>query len=176
MMSIDALTAIENFASGIVSAGMEFLFTWGELLGIIGLIGHRMRARAAGRHSMGPGKFIAGIVICGMLVALPSFINAGGTQMGFRADSFGPIAYVQPTTFGAAAGAANAMLSLVKLAGVGFAMNGISIWRKSLLDGHTALSSSESISKGNVKFVAGVLLVFIDRVIDASLASLGLAF
>lgn len=79
--------------------------------------------------------------------------------MGFRADSFGPIAYVQPTTFGAAAGAANAMLSLVKLAGVGFAMNGISIWRKSLLDGHTALSSSESISKGNVKFVAGVLLV-----------------
>ncbi|MCV5863201.1 conjugal transfer protein TraQ, partial [Escherichia coli] len=87
-----------------------------------GLIGHLMRARAEGRHSMGPGKFIAGIVICGMLVALPSFINAGGTQMGFRADSFGPIAYVQPTTFGAAAGAANAMLSLVKLAGVGFAM------------------------------------------------------
>lgn len=84
MMSIDALTAIENFASGIFSAGMEFLFTWGELLGIIGLIGHLMRARAEGRHSMGPGKFIAGIVICGMLVALPSFINAGGTQMGFR--------------------------------------------------------------------------------------------
>ncbi|MDZ7028237.1 conjugal transfer protein TraQ, partial [Escherichia coli] len=77
---------------------------------------------------------------------------------------------------GAAAGAVNAILSLAKLAGVGFVMNGISIWRKSLLDGHTALSSSESISKGNVKFVAGVLLVFIDRVIDASLASLGLAF
>ncbi|EFC8033299.1 conjugal transfer protein TraQ, partial [Escherichia coli] len=50
MMSIDALTAIENFASGIFSAGMEFLFTWGELLGIIGLIGHLMRARADGRH------------------------------------------------------------------------------------------------------------------------------
>ncbi|EKN0495263.1 conjugal transfer protein TraQ, partial [Escherichia coli] len=55
-------------------------------------------------------------------------------------------------------------------------MNGISIWRKSLLDGHTALSASESISKGNVKFVAGVLLVFNDRVIDATLASLGIAF
>ncbi|HCL6599326.1 TPA: conjugal transfer protein TraQ, partial [Escherichia coli] len=89
-MSIDALTAIENFASGIFSAGMEFLFTWGELLGIIGLIGHLMRARAEGRHSMGPGKFIAGIFICGMLVSLPSMINAGGTQMGFRADSFAP--------------------------------------------------------------------------------------
>ena len=102
MMSIDALTAIENFASGIFSAGMEFLFTWGELLGIIGLIGHLMRARAEGRHSMGPGKFIAGIFICGMLVSLPSMINAGGTQMGFRADSFAPIAYVQPGSFGAA--------------------------------------------------------------------------
>ena len=108
---------------------------------------------------MGPGKFIAGIFICGMLVSLPSMINAGGTQMGFRADSFAPIAYVQPGSFGAAAGAANAILSLAKLAGVGFVMNGISIWRKSLLDGHTALSASESISKGNVKFVAGVLLV-----------------
>ncbi|EKZ3476262.1 conjugal transfer protein TraQ, partial [Escherichia coli] len=43
-------------------------------------------------------------------------------------------------------------------------------------DGHTALSASESISKGNVKFVAGVLLVFNDRVIDATLASLGIAF
>lgn len=52
---------------------------------------------------MGPGKFIAGIFICGMLVSLPSMINAGGTQMGFRADSFAPIAYVQPGSFGAAA-------------------------------------------------------------------------
>ena len=86
------------------------------------------------------------------------------------------IAYVQPGSFGAAAGAVNAILSLAKLAGVGFVMNGISIWRKSLLDGHTALSASESISKGNVKFVAGVLLVFNDRVIDATLASLGIAF
>ena len=33
MMSIDALTAIENFASGIFSAGMEFLYP-GELLGL----------------------------------------------------------------------------------------------------------------------------------------------
>ncbi|MFY3807837.1 conjugal transfer protein TraQ, partial [Escherichia coli] len=96
-------------------------------------------------------------------VSLPAMINAGGVQMGFRADSFGPIAYVQPQTFGAAAGAANAVLSLAKLAGVGFVMNGISIWRKAGLDGHTALSASESVSKGNVKFIAGVLLVFIDR-------------
>ncbi|ENC9605112.1 conjugal transfer protein TraQ, partial [Escherichia coli] len=28
-MNMDALTAIENFASSIFSAGMDFLFTWG---------------------------------------------------------------------------------------------------------------------------------------------------
>ena len=107
----------------------------------------------------GTGKFIAGIVICGMLVALPSFINAGVPRWDSgQIPSALSLMYNQPP-LGAAASAANAMLSLVKLAGVGFAMNGISIWRKSLLDGHTALSSSESISKGNVKFVAGVLLV-----------------
>ncbi len=55
-------------------------------------------------------------------------------------------------------------------------MSGISIWRKAGLDGHTSLSASETISKGNVKFIAGVLLVFIDRVLDALLASIGLAF
>ncbi|EPE8863143.1 conjugal transfer protein TraQ, partial [Escherichia coli] len=119
---------------------------------------------------------IAGMLTSCMLVSLPAMINAGGVQMGFRADSFGPIAYVQPQTFGAAAGAANAVLSLAKLAGVGFVMNGISIWRKAGLDGHTALSASESVSKGNVKFIAGVLLVFIDRVLNALLASIGIVF
>lgn len=175
MMSIDALTAIENFASGIFSAGMEFLFT-GRAAG-----DYRPDWSSDARPGRRASQYGTGKIYRRYRhlrhAGRPAILHqCRGTQMGFRADSFGPIAYVQPTTFGAAAGAANAMLSLVKLAGVGFAMNGISIWRKSLLDGHTALSSSESISKGNVKFVAGVLLVFIDRVIDASLASLGLAF
>ena len=175
-MNMDALTAIENFASSIISAGMDFLFTWGEFIGVISMITLFARARSAGPVKMSPGKFIAGMLTSCMLVSLPAMINAGGVQMGFRADSFGPIAYVQPQTFGAAAGAANAVLSLAKLAGVGFVMNGISIWRKAGLDGHTALSASESVSKGNVKFIAGVLLVFIDRVLNALLASIGIVF
>ncbi|HIC1790485.1 TPA: conjugal transfer protein TraQ [Escherichia coli] len=175
-MNMDALTAIENFASSIFSAGMDFLFTWGEFIGVISMITLLARVRSDGPVKMSPGKFIAGLFTCCMLVSLPTMINAGGAQMGFSADSFGPIAYVQPQTFGAAAGAANAVLSLVRLAGVGFAMSGISTWRKAGLDGHTALSASETVSKGNVKFIAGVILVFIDRVLDALLASTGLAF
>lgn len=111
-MNMDALTAIENFASSIFSAGMDFLFTWGEFIGVISMITLFARARSAGPVKMSPGKFIAGMLTSCMLVSLPAMINAGGVQMGFRADSFGPIAYVQPQTFGAAAGAANAVLSL----------------------------------------------------------------
>ena len=175
-MDMDALTAIENFASSIFSSGMDFLFTWGEFIGVLNMMTLFARARSDGPVKISPGKFTAGMFTSCMLVSLPAMINAGGVQMGFRADSFGPIAYVQPQTSGAAAGAANAVLSLARLAGVGFAMSGISIWRKAGLDGHTALSASESISKGNVRFIAGVMLVFIDRVLDALLASIGLVF
>ncbi|EMI4785631.1 conjugal transfer protein TraQ, partial [Salmonella enterica] len=99
-MNMDALTAIENFASSIFSAGMDFLFTWGEFIGVISMITLFARARSAGPVKMSPGKFIAGMLTSCMLVSLPAMINAGGVQMGFRADSFGPIAYVQPQTFG----------------------------------------------------------------------------
>ncbi|HFL2923347.1 TPA: conjugal transfer protein TraQ [Salmonella enterica] len=175
-MTMDALTAIKHFADSIFSAGMNFLFTWGQFLGVISFIILLARARSSGPVQMSPGKFIAGLFTCAMMVSLPAMINAGGAQLGFRADTFSPIAYVQPQSFGSAAGAANAVLSLAKLAGVGFALSGISQWRKAGLDGHTALSASESVSRGNVKFIAGVMLVFIDRVIDAALASLGFVF
>lgn len=83
-MNMDALTAIENFASSIFSAGMDFLFTWGEFIGVLSMITLFARARSAGPVKMSPGKFIAGIFTSAMLVSLPAMINAGGVQMGFR--------------------------------------------------------------------------------------------
>lgn len=83
-MNMDALTAIENFASSIFSAGMDFLFTWGEFIGVISMITLFARARSAGPVKMSPGKFIAGMLTSCMLVSLPAMINAGGVQMGFR--------------------------------------------------------------------------------------------
>ena len=120
MMSIDAPTAIENFASGIFSAGMEFLFT-GRAAGDYRPDWSSDAPGQEGRHSMGPGKFIAGIVICGMLVALPSLHQCRGYQMGFRADSFGPIAamYNQPPLVPLCRCRQCHFSPLVKLAGVG---------------------------------------------------------
>lgn len=68
-MNMDALTAIENFASSIFSAGMDFLFT-GEFIGVISMITLFARARSAGPVKMSPGKFIAGMLTSCMLVSL----------------------------------------------------------------------------------------------------------
>ncbi|ECG3145642.1 conjugal transfer protein TraQ [Salmonella enterica subsp. enterica serovar Legon] len=173
---MDALTAIENFASSIFNAGLSFLFVWGEFLGVVWMIILLSRGRADSPAPITPGKFVTGMMVCAMLVSLPSLINAGGAQFGFSSTTFDAISYVEASTFGAAAGAANAVLSLARLAGVGFALSGINLWRQSGLDGHTALSANESVSRGTTKFVAGVLLVFTPQVLNAIQASLGLAF
>ncbi|KAF0661305.1 hypothetical protein L244_31825, partial [Salmonella enterica subsp. enterica serovar Worthington str. BCH-3194] len=76
-MNMDALTAIENFASSIFSAGMDFLFTWGEFIGVISMITLFARARSAGPVKMSPGKFIAGSDTSMQLVNIPA-INFPG--------------------------------------------------------------------------------------------------
>lgn len=175
-MALDALTAIENFASGIFSSGINFLFTWGETLGFICLALLLTRARSTTAVPLSPRKFFGGLFACAAMVSLPSIINASGAQFGFHSTTFDAIAYVQPSTFGEAAGAANAVLSLARLAGVGFVHSGLNMYRMAGLEGHTALSSSESIRSATVKVVAGTALVFSPQLIDKLLASIGLAF
>ena len=174
-MAIDAITAIENLASGIFSSGINFLFTWGELIGVLGMIGLLARTRSQ-RVPLAPGKFFLGLFACAAMVSLPSVINASGAQLGLRSTSFDAIAYVQPSSFGVAANAANAVLSLARLAGVGFVLSGLDMYRRSELDGHTALSSSENVRSATVKVFAGTALVFIPQVLDAVLKTIGLLF
>lgn len=59
-MNMDALTAIENFASSIFSAGMDFLFTWGEFIGVLSMITLFARARSAGPVKCLPGNLLQG--------------------------------------------------------------------------------------------------------------------
>lgn len=173
---MDALTAIENFASGIFSSGIRFFFVWGEALGVVCLILLLVRARSQTAAPLSPGKFIGGQLICAAMVSLPSLINAAGAQLGFQSTSFDAIAYVPASTFGEASGAANAVLSLVRLSGVGFFLSGLNMYRRSSLDGHTALSASENNRAATVKVVAGTAMVFAPQLIDKLLASLKIAF
>lgn len=171
-----ALTAIENFASGIFSSGIRFFFVWGEALGVVCLILLLVRARSQIAAPLSPGKFFGGQLICAAMVSLPSLINAAGAQVGFQSTSFDAIAYVPASTFGEASGAANAVLSLVRLSGVGFFLSGLNMYRRSSLDGHTALSASENNRAATVKVVAGTAMVFAPQLIDKLLASLKIAF
>lgn len=173
---MDALTAIENFASGIFSSGIRFFFVWGEALGVVCLIFLLSRARSSTAPPLSPGKVVGGMLVCAAMVSLPSIINAAGAQMGFQSTAFEAIAYVPVSTFGEASGAANAVLSLVRLAGVGFFLAGLNMYRQSGLEGHTALSASESTRAASVKVIAGTAMVFAPQLIDKALASLKIAF
>ncbi|QXB24135.1 conjugal transfer protein TraQ [Lelliottia amnigena] len=172
-MALDAVTLIENLASGVFSSGLNLLFTWAEMIGSFGLISLLAKQRFS-RTPLSPGLFSLGLFSCAAMVSLPSIINASGAQLGFGATSFDAIAYVQPSTFGVAAGAANAVLSIARLAGVGFALSSLDMFRRSALEGHTALSSSESIRAATVKLISGTGLVFSPQLIDAALNTLGL--
>ena len=101
-MALDAITLIENLASGIFTAGLDLLFSWSEMIGFFGLIALLVRQRSS-RGPLSPGRFAIGLFSCAALVSLPSIINASGAQLGFGATSFDAIAYVQPATYGVAA-------------------------------------------------------------------------
>ncbi len=70
-MNMDALTAIENFASSIFSAGMDFLFTWGEFIGVISMI--TLFARPFSRS----GKNVSRKIYCGDVNQLHARITPG---------------------------------------------------------------------------------------------------
>lgn len=175
-MSTDALTAIENFGSNVFTAGLTLLVSWSTLIGVVGfaLVLVRAHHQAARGGAAQTGKVVTGLLFSALLTCLEPLINAAGVQFGFSTTTFGSISYVSSSTFGDAAAAANTVLTLARLAGAGMVMNGLNRLRKSGLEGHTALSASESVSVGMVKLVCGTLLVFNDTVLDALLNSLGI--
>ncbi|RMN17351.1 TraQ protein, partial [Pseudomonas cannabina] len=68
---------------------------------------------------------------------------AAARQFGWQGATFDAISYVDVGTFGVAADAANAVLSLVRMLGVWFALQGMLSWKRSFKDGHTGLSASQ---------------------------------
>ncbi len=175
-MNMDARPPLKNFASSIFSAGTDFLLTW-RIHRAISMITLFARARSAG-----PGTMFSRKIYCGDVNQLHARITPGNelTPEAYKWDS------------GLTHLARLHMYNLRRLALLlaqqmqfcrwpswpvwDFVMNGISIWRKAGLDGHTALSASESVSKGNVESIAGVLLVFLQSIVllNALLASIGI--
>lgn len=178
-MSTDAVSALVSFADNVYTSGTAFVVVLGALFGVVGAISvlskeSRLAQQVPG-HS-GSGKVIVTLLICGMLVALEQMITRGATQLGWSGASFDQVSYVTESTFGVAAEAANAMLTLLRLLGFIYVFMGIMRIKRALKDGHTGLSAGEDVSSGFVRFILGVLAVCSPDLLDALQNSLGLAF
>lgn len=101
-------------------------------------------------------------------------VSAGAQQLGWQGATFGAISYIDVGTFGVAADAGNAILTLIRTLGWFYALQGILNWRRSLKEGHTGLSSSQDVSTGSLKFVIGVMMICCPNLLDALQKTLGL--
>jgi hypothetical protein len=175
--SNDAIQILVNLSNNLLGASTNLAFKLGILFAVIGAFSYLAKSAGAGRkapgQAPGPGAVIAWLIICGGLAGLDQMIQAGARQLGMQGATFDAISYVDVSTFGVAADAANAVLTLVRMFGVFLALQGLLCFRRSLKDGHTGLSAGEDVTRGSVKFIIGVLCVCIPYVIDAIKNSLG---
>lgn len=163
MGGTDAIQMLVNLSHSILGSFVNLAFTLGSLFAVTGAVGylvaHASAARRAPGQPEGNLKVVAVLLICGGLAGLDQMIAAASRQLGWQGASFDAISYVDVGTFGVGADAANAVLSLVRMLGVFFALQGMMAWKRSLKDGHTGLSAGQDVSSGTLKFVLGVLCV-----------------
>jgi hypothetical protein len=173
----DAIQMLVNLSNNVLSSFVNLAFTLGGFFAVVGAVTYLAHNAVAVRKAPGQaqsgGKVIAWLLLCGGLAGLDQMIKAGARQLGWEGATFDAISYVDVGTFGVAADAANAALTLVRMVGVFFALNGMLTWRRSLKDGHTGLSASQDVSTGTVRFILGVVCVCIPYLLDAFKKSLG---
>lgn len=177
MGSTDAIQILVNLSNNLLGTFVNLAFTLGSFFAVVGAVVFLSRQASAVRKAPGqsPGvsKAIAWLLLCGGLAGLDQMIAAGARQLGWQGATFDAISYVDVGTFGVGAQAANALLTMVRMIGVYYALQGILSWRRSMKDGHTGLSSGEDINKGWVKFTLGVMCVCNPYLLDALKQSLG---
>lgn len=175
--SPDAIQMLANLASGLQSAFILLALTLGSLFGVLGAGGFLARqswlARKAPGQSASGGDVLAWILLCCCLVGLDQLIGAGARQVGWQV-SFDAISYVDQGSFGQGAVAANALLSLLRMIGVWFALSGVLLIRRSKKDGHTGLTAGNDVNQGVIKFIIGVMFVCNPYLLDAIQKTLGL--
>jgi hypothetical protein len=175
--SLDGITMLSNLASGLQSSFITLALTLGSLFGVLGAGGFLVRqswlARKAPGQSASGGAVVACLLLSGCLVGLDQLIGAGARQVGWQV-SFDAISYVDQGTFGQGAVAANALLSLLRMVGVWFALAGMMLWRRSRKDGHSGLTAGDDVNKGTVRFILGVLLICNPYLLDALQKTLGM--
>lgn len=175
---MDAIQMLVSLANNIDGAFTTLVLTLGGFFAVLGAIGYLAHTANTANKSHGKnpdsGKVIAWILLCGALGGLEQVVSAGARQLGWQGATFGAISYVDVGTFGVAAEAGNAVLTLIRTLGWFYALQGVLKWRRSLKDGHTGLSASQDVSTGTLKFTIGVMMVCSPNLLDALQKSLGM--
>lgn len=173
----DAVQILVNLSSSLLGSFVSLAFTLGGLFAVIGaatyIASNASSMRKAPGQAQGAGKVIAVLLLCGGLAGLDQMIGAAARQLGWQGATFDAISYVDVGTFGVGADAANAVLTLVRMVGVFFCLQGMLSWKRSLKDGHSGLTASQDVSSGFLKFILGVLCVCNPYLLDALKKSLG---
>lgn len=173
----DAIQILVNLSNNILGSFVSLAFTLGGLFAVVGaatyIASNASAMRKAPGQAQGPGKVIAVLLLCGGLAGLDQMIGAAARQLGWQGATFDAISYVDVGTFGVGADAANAVLTLVRMLGVFFCLQGMLSWKRSLKDGHSGLTASQDVSSGALKFTLGVLMVCSPYLLDALKKSLG---
>lgn len=175
--SLDGITMLSNLASGLLSAGINLALTLGILFAVLGASGYLARqswlARKVPGQTASAGSTVAWILLCGCLAGLDQLIGAAARQVGWQV-SFDAISYVDTGTFGQGAVAANALLTLLRMIGVWFALAGVRLWMRSRKDGHTDLTAGNDMNSGTTKFAIGIAMICNPYLLDALRKTLGL--
>lgn len=174
----DAIQMLVNLSHNLLGTFVSLAFTLGGFFAVIGAVTYLASNASASRKAPGQsqsgGKVIAVLLLCGGLAGLDQMIGAAARQFGWQGATFDAISYVDVGTFGVAADAANAVLSLVRMLGVFYALQGMLAWKRSLKDGHSGLTASQDVSSGTTKFVLGVFCVCSPYLLSALQKSLGM--
>ena len=167
---MDLVQMLANAVQNVTAVGIRLVLALSLVGGIVGLMTHfgRFFGRARrGQMQEGPGKILTVVLLCGAVMSLHSVMTATSHQMGLGEVTFGAIAYVSEGQYGPAAVAVNAVLTLLQLVGVSFALGGLLRFVRASKDGHTALSAGDDVTTGAKKLIAGVMLACNPQLLDA---------
>ncbi len=158
------------FAKEFPAALWKFLWVLGAVVGTVyvgtSLLRMSRASRLPGQSPVTIGDILPVIIIAGLLLNLPVFINKAWNSVAAGTITYGPIAYARTAEFGKFAEAINAALSIASVAGGCYFFRGLLLLKKASMEGQSSQGADDSVWRALTHMVGGVLLVQIAETIE----------
>ncbi|GGM26093.1 conjugal transfer protein TraQ [Pseudomonas asuensis] len=167
---MDLAQMITAFAPTFATALWGLLWALGGLLGTVyvgnSLLKMQRSQRFPGQIPVTFGDVLPVILVGGLVANLSRFINATWNTFATGTVSYGAVSYSGAADFGRFAEAINAVLTLASVAGGVFALRGLVILKKSLMDGQQSQGADDGVWRALTHIVGGAMLVQIAEMIE----------